>query len=171
MAAKQSVQLMLAGESRAINRTCGCDVQRQYAAWRSSDETPHQYVSKHHCPFQLLNQGCHTRWKLVSLKMPKYCLECLTANLIRYTKGVIFLEILTNPQSKLIVPYLDSTLCPNSTHNVGKHVSITLTVTVSHTMSGHPPNFNNLHFSRGLYTLRVLCIILNINFHYFPKKA
>jgi hypothetical protein len=27
MAAKQSVQLMLAVKSRAINRTCGCDVQ------------------------------------------------------------------------------------------------------------------------------------------------
>lgn len=32
MAAKQSVQLMLAEKSRAINRTCGCDVQSRYAA-------------------------------------------------------------------------------------------------------------------------------------------
>jgi hypothetical protein len=102
----------------------------------------------------------------VSLKLPEYCLGCLTANLIRCTKGVIFLEILTNPASKLIVPYLDSTLYPNSTHNVGKHASITVTVRVSHTMSGHPPSspinplknacINNLHFSHGLYTLNRL---------------
>lgn len=117
----------------------------------------------------------------MSLKLPEYCRECLTANLIRYTKGVTFLEILTNPASKLIVPFLYSTLYPNSTHNVGKHVSITVTVRVSHTMSGHPPSspinplknacFNNMHFSHGLYTLRVLCIILKTNLHYFPNKA
>jgi hypothetical protein len=79
----------------------------------------------------------------------------------------MFLEIITNPVSKLIVPYLDPTLHRNSTP-VSKHVCITVTIRMVHTINEQPPSspinpsknacFNNLHFSQGLYTLHVLRI-------------